>query len=196
MQWIVLRHAEAVDVGSPGVERDFDRHLSKKGRERMALEAAGARALGIRYDRVFSSPLVRAVQTAELAAGAWGGGRAPEVEICEALRPGVVLEELACEIRQRARERKDAKDLRDAKDQKEARGGRDEEDLVILLVGHEPDMSELTARIAAGRGIDLLKFRKGMMAAVEILDWTPEPRGRLLWVMQPEMLMAAGKIVR
>lgn len=64
MQLHVIRHAIAAD---PSPERpDATRPLTAKGRARFVRAVEGARELGWRFDRLYHSPLVRAVQTAEL----------------------------------------------------------------------------------------------------------------------------------
>ena len=66
----LIRHAEAVEPGSSGALRDFDRVLTAHGHEHSrALGEAFAR-LKLPLDVVVASPLVRAHQTAvELLAG-------------------------------------------------------------------------------------------------------------------------------
>src|SRR5438477_9803902 len=60
----LIRHAEAVELGSPGAARDFDRALTPHGRaQARALGEAFAR-LKLPVDVVVASPLVRAHQTA------------------------------------------------------------------------------------------------------------------------------------
>jgi phosphohistidine phosphatase len=64
MQLFVIRHAIAAE---PSPERpDASRPLTAKGRDRFVEAVRGARKLGWRFDRLYHSPLVRAVQTAEL----------------------------------------------------------------------------------------------------------------------------------
>ena len=64
MQLFVIRHAIAAD---PSPERpDAARPLTAEGREKFVQAVRGARRLGWRFDRLYHSPLVRAVQTAEL----------------------------------------------------------------------------------------------------------------------------------
>jgi phosphohistidine phosphatase len=60
----VVRHAIAAD-SSPD-RPDATRPLTAKGRERFVRAVQGAKTLGWRFDRLYHSPLVRAVQTAEL----------------------------------------------------------------------------------------------------------------------------------
>lgn len=64
MQLFVIRHAIAAE---PSPERpDATRPLTAAGREKFAQVVKGAKRLGWRFDRLYHSPLVRAVQTAEL----------------------------------------------------------------------------------------------------------------------------------
>lgn len=64
MQLFLVRHAIAVPH-SP--ERpDAARPLTAEGRARFVQVVRGLKALGSRFDRLYHSPLVRAVQTAEL----------------------------------------------------------------------------------------------------------------------------------
>ncbi|KAB2839708.1 histidine phosphatase family protein, partial [bacterium] len=60
-----LRHAVAVLRGS-GEVSDAERPLTAAGRSKMIAAVRGMRRLGVRFDALLSSPLLRAVQTAEL----------------------------------------------------------------------------------------------------------------------------------
>lgn len=62
---LLVRHGEAVDGhGLP----DDERWLTEKGRVRTRQVAAMLEREGLRFDRIFTSTLVRAVQTAEILA--------------------------------------------------------------------------------------------------------------------------------
>ncbi|MBL8971088.1 MAG: histidine phosphatase family protein, partial [Myxococcales bacterium] len=64
MQLFLVRHAIATP---PAPERpDAARPLTAEGRTRFVKAVRGLKALGWRFDRLYHSPLVRAVQTAEL----------------------------------------------------------------------------------------------------------------------------------
>src|SRR5690349_11068177 len=65
MKLILVRHADAAAKGENGSTRDFDRPLTDLGREQAQKLADALAAHGVRPDAVVSSPLVRAVQTAE-----------------------------------------------------------------------------------------------------------------------------------
>jgi phosphohistidine phosphatase len=123
--WL-LRHGEAEDQNSGG---DFERRLTARG-ERQA-RAAG-RALGrleVDFEQVFTSPRVRAIETARLACAELG------------IEP-VAHAALGGDF-----------DQADAVELIAATG----EDAALLLVGHEPDFSALVhsltgARIALKKG--------------------------------------------
>src|SRR5918996_3887129 len=63
-----LRHGIAVSSGEPGAEADSQRPLTPKGIKRMRKASRGLRRLGIPFDAILTSPLVRARQTAEIVA--------------------------------------------------------------------------------------------------------------------------------
>jgi phosphohistidine phosphatase len=64
MDLLFLRHGIAEEQSESGA--DFDRRLTAEGRERCLEAAAGFQALDPRPTHVWSSPLIRAWQTAEL----------------------------------------------------------------------------------------------------------------------------------
>lgn len=66
MELYLLRHADAVEIGAPGVRSDAERYLSDKGRADCAAAAPALAWLVERFDYVLASPLVRARETAEL----------------------------------------------------------------------------------------------------------------------------------
>lgn len=112
---VLIRHAEAVPEDL--ALRDDDRWLTARGREHARGLARLLRELAVEPDAVLSSPLPRAMQTAELVAG--GLDYLGIVEVLPALRPGahprVAAEELV------------------------AHGQ------VVVAVGHEPMVSSLGA---------------------------------------------------
>jgi phosphohistidine phosphatase len=113
----LVRHSRAI-AGGPGIT-DEVRYLTEQGR--MLARAVG-RALGAasRPDRLLSSPLVRAVQTAELIAQEIGF--AGEVQILASLSPGGAPEATARHLGTAAS---------------------------VALVGHEPTISDLGALLTS-----------------------------------------------
>jgi len=82
MELLVIRHATAEDA-SPGVD-DAHRELTKDGKKEMKRAAAGLKTLVDAIDVLAASPLVRAQQTAEIVAKAYGH---LSVETVEELTP-------------------------------------------------------------------------------------------------------------
>jgi len=91
MELFVIRHAIAV----PGsmLLADADRPLSPKGRKRFSEAVLGLRCLQVRFDRLYHSPWLRAVETAELLTPVLDGkavcspalARAPSQDLLDAL---------------------------------------------------------------------------------------------------------------
>ncbi len=67
MRVVLIRHGEASD---PHASSDGSRYLTRRGREVSASVAQGLAARGIVPTHIYTSPLVRAVQTAEILAHA------------------------------------------------------------------------------------------------------------------------------
>jgi len=121
-----LRHG---DAGSPSGVPDHERELTERGRG--ALRAAGPlwRRLNLRPDVVISSPLPRALQTAQLACEAVGGS--PVVD--ERLAPGAAWGHFA----------------RALADHPQARR--------VLFVGHEPDLSGAIVQLTGAASVRMRK---------------------------------------
>ena len=68
MNLYIIRHAIAVEEGTPEYQEDSQRPLTDKGKKKMVQIAKGIRALNVKFDLVLSSPYVRANETAEILA--------------------------------------------------------------------------------------------------------------------------------
>ena len=77
-----MRHGEAGEADSRRWPDDRQRPLTDAGRREHARVAEALRRMGVRFDRLLSSPLVRARETAEITARAYG---APDPELTELL---------------------------------------------------------------------------------------------------------------
>lgn len=82
MKLFVIRHATAADRSPDG--RDESRALTPEGRERFARAVAALRSLGVRFDLLLHSPLLRAVETAELCTPLLTGRTAVAAELAQA----------------------------------------------------------------------------------------------------------------
>jgi phosphohistidine phosphatase len=160
MRILIIRHAVAVDRGTPGIADD-DRPLTPAGEKRFKKAALGLRRIAPRPDAILSSPLPRAWRTAEIAAAAFGR-LAPE------RTPALVGGSIA--------------DLTRALLPYGA-------DATIALVGHEPQLSAVLAELLGSRAANRLAFRKGGAALVDVPAGLAEG-GNLVWFLTPKLLRA------
>ena len=160
MRLVIIRHAVAVPRGTPDMPDD-ERTLTAKGRRRFRQAARGLASAVRRPDALLTSPLPRARQTAQIAAKAWGKLKAVDTPALA----GGTFEELALALA--------------------PYGEKD----TVAIVGHEPDLSELLARLLGTPPADRLTFRKGGAALVSV----PGPLqdgGSLVWYLPPRLLRA------
>jgi phosphohistidine phosphatase len=158
MLLLIIRHAIAVPRGTPGIA-DAERPLTPDGEERFRAAAAGVARLVGRPDALLSSPWLRARQTADIAAGAWGKIEPEETDVLA----GGTFDEQARVL-----------------DRYPASG-------TVAVVGHEPYVSDLLGRLLGSRSEDRLTFKKGGAALVDIPARVREG-GRLLWYLPPKVL--------
>jgi phosphohistidine phosphatase len=158
----LIRHGIAAERGETYPD-DTKRPLTQRGLSRLQKEARGLAALGVTFDQILTSPLVRTRQTADILADAFP---APVASL-EALAPegtsAAVIEEL----------------------------GRYSRRSRIALVGHEPNIGELAARLAGAK--TPFAFKKGAVCCIELAALPPARPGRLLWFATPRMLRALGR---
>ena len=143
---LLLRHGTAVPHGLAGLD-DAERPLVAEGEREARAAGRALRALKVRPDRIVTSPLVRARQTAQLAAAELG---VPSFED-DALSPGFAQTDL------------------------EALFARHDGDCIVL-VGHDPDFSRLVHDLTGAQiemakgGVARIDYPRG------VLDWLLRPR--------------------
>jgi phosphohistidine phosphatase len=166
MNLFLLRHAIASDPGEDGLPQhlpDTERPLSAEGRQKFARSAKAMRAMELDIDLVFSSPLLRARQTAEIIRAALKLRR--KIILTKNLAPDGNPKSLI-------------EQLNDA-------GPRAEN---FLLVGHEPYLSRLISLFISGgtaAGIDL---KKGGLAKLEAEQLKFARCATLAWLLTPAQL--------
>jgi phosphohistidine phosphatase len=139
MQLYVVRHGIAED-GGEGMP-DSSRALTDKGRRRFQKTARAFGRRGGRIDLILTSPLVRAVQTAEILAGA---ADHREVGVLEELDPRFGVESVRSAVAKRA--------------------GKSE---AVAIVGHEPQLSSLLAALSGVSQGDL-DLKKGAIVRIDV----------------------------
>jgi phosphohistidine phosphatase len=152
----LVRHGIAVPHGTRGVAED-ERPLTEKGERRMNQIGRGLRALGLKVDRIVTSPLPRASRTAEIVADCLG--MSCVLERSDILRPD-----------------RDAASI--------GEWALNQPELRMMLVGHNPNISELVGWLIDGEaGRNACEMRKGGVASLGrgtngamVLDWLAPPR--------------------
>jgi phosphohistidine phosphatase len=160
----VVRHAIAAERG-PDWPDDRQRPLTARGAGRFTEVVAGLRWMDVAIDEIFTSPLVRARQTADLLSAGLAGG--PGVTILPELAPGHSPAEVMARLSQVGRRNR------------------------LALVGHEPGQGELAAHlIGAGRA---LAFRKGAVCRIDMPSLSNGEAGALRWFLTPKVLRRLGR---
>lgn len=155
----LVRHAVAAERGSEWPD-DGVRPLTPSGASRFRKCVKGLAASGVEIDIIFTSPLVRCRQTADLLADGLPGK--PRVHAIDALAPGGGHAAVIAEVTRIARRPR------------------------IALVGHEPDMGHLAAKLIGLKRP--LEFRKGAVCRIDVDGLPPGGLGQLRWFIPPRML--------
>ena len=167
MDLYLLRHGIAMNAGATAT--DSSRPLTDKGSKRIRKAARGLRRLGVSFDAILTSPLPRAHQTATLVAEALG--QQGHLSALEALKPGGSPDDLLLSL----------KDYNHCGN--------------LLLVGHEPLLSDTACFLLSGKKSTTLKIalKKGGLCQIEIDALPPRTPGTLRLLLQPKLLRLLAK---
>ncbi|MCS6850776.1 MAG: phosphohistidine phosphatase SixA [Gemmataceae bacterium] len=157
----LIRHAEAAPLGHGGTTHDAERPLTEDGLAQCRALALGLHKRQARFDLVLTSPLVRAVQTAEGMLKHWPAP-APELRHCDELTPGTKRRQLARYLRNCTTEQ-------------------------IALVGHQPDLGQFAAWLLGSNKVHI-ELAKGGVALISCDDEPAKGTGSLLWLVTPAWL--------
>ena len=152
----VMRHAEAV-VGSDTLQDQW-RYLTEKGRTAAAKMSSAIAKFGPKPRLTVTSPLTRAVQTAEIVAEK--ACRRNVVVTSELLLPGANIGELIAHL----------KGCNDA--------GR------VIVVGHEPQLGALVARLL-GHEDGTISLKKGACVALKFDPGKHDKPAAFIWYLTP-----------
>lgn len=157
----LVRHGVAEpDTG----EGDFSRALTVDGARKMQGIVSGLRRLGIRPAAIWTSPLRRTRETAELLASGLG---CASPQLCDWLAPGGEPDALSGL----------GADLPDT----------------LMLVGHQPDLGRLASVLLTGTpGHPCLPFKKGAVACIRS-DRAYGQDAHLEWFLTPAQLRLIGR---
>ncbi len=163
MKLYLLRHGVAVDRGDPNFPDDAARPLTEEGLEKVRQVAKGMQRLDLRFDVILSSPLVRAKQTAEEVAKAFrlSDRLSFSAHLADEDGNGALIGEIDS--------------LRPRPDR-------------LLLVGHEPNLSELMALLISGDAALPVRFKKAGLACLSVNGLVAGPCAVLEWLLAPKQL--------
>jgi phosphohistidine phosphatase len=155
----ILRHGEAGNRMTV-VEKDSERPLTPEGRTEMQKIAKSLKAIGLQTDRIYTSPLRRARETAEIAAKIL---EIPTLEEWDELKPDGSKTGLYRKL------------------------ARLEQNPRLILVGHEPYLTSMIGEII-GTTSAKITLKKGGVAKVRITSFTPRISGELRWLLTPKII--------
>jgi phosphohistidine phosphatase len=154
MTLYLMRHASAgVPKGNPLL--DAKRGLVKEGKEQCMLMARVLGALKVQVDVIISSPLKRAMQTAQLVGTELG--YEAKVEVSPALGLSASYSDFLSLLAKYA-----------------DRDG-------VLVVGHNPNCFQFLGRMITGNGGASIRMRKASVARIDMDTHPP----RLQWLIDP-----------
>jgi phosphohistidine phosphatase len=153
-----------VEPGTAGYENDSERPLIPKGEQRLRSAAAAMKKLDLSFDVILSSPFLRAKQTAEIVAGELRLKK--RLEFSAGLVPGgnpnVLIQAL--------------NELKPAPEN-------------VLLVGHEPSLSQLISLLVSGdANAAVIQMKKGGLCKLQIGELRHGQCARLAWLLTPSQM--------
>ena len=160
----LVRHAIAAERGDDWPD-DTKRPLTEQGISKFKEAVGGLKELDASIEEIFTSPLVRARQTADLLAAGVSGR--PTVKLFDALAPGHPPATVMAQLAKAAKRR------------------------CIALVGHEPDLGELAAYLIGARRA--LPFKKGGICRIDVDGGTLRGAGVMRWMLTPKIIRALKK---
>lgn len=160
MRLYLLRHGLAAERDPVAFPDDSQRPLTPKGRRKLEKIAAALKDGGLALDHIVSSPFLRARESAHVVAKVFK----LKVAHCEHLQPGMDRTGLRQHL---------AQTWPDA--------------VNLMLVGHEPDLSELTCELIGAPSYALAGLKKGGLAGLELPSW--ESLARLEILLTPKALL-------
>lgn len=161
MELLILRHGEAGNRSS-SVNKDFGRDLTASGRTTMEDVARSINGLNLVVDKIATSPLPRAKESAEIVAKALN--KQKDLEVWDELKP----EGQTADLYRRLSKLKGESS--------------------ILLVGHEPYLSGLISELISGSNGSRIILKKSGMAKVVVSSLGTKPSGRLKWLLTPKQM--------
>jgi len=163
MNLFILRHGLAVEPGTPGYENDTERPLTREGKSKLRQTAAAMVELRLDFDLILSSPFKRARQTAEIVAEELK--IEDKLEFSDFLTPGGRFADLVDYVKR-------LKLLPEN----------------VMLVGHEPYLSQLISLLVCGSDSSVVVLKKGGLAKLAVTSLKVGRCALLEWLLTPKQM--------
>ncbi|MBX9768528.1 MAG: histidine phosphatase family protein [Bdellovibrionales bacterium] len=171
MEILIVRHAIALEREEwlSTDQPDDLRPLTQDGKKKFERGAIGIRELAPEIEEIWTSPFLRAQETALLLQEVYP--KSTELHKVPELAVGGSKDRLIRKLRMSSVKK-------------------------VALVGHEPDLSELVSMLLLNRGVFLdIEIKKGSALCLE-LQWGKRlSEAKLLWMMTPKQLRMIGDSV-
>jgi len=159
----ILRHGIAVERSTPGFKTDAERPLTPKGKRQLRQIAAALQNLDLDFNLILSSPFLRARQTAEIIARS--RRQKKRLAFSDELTPGSNPKALIQQLNE----------LKPVPQN-------------ILLVGHEPYLSQLIRRLISGNATTGIELKKGGLGKLETASLRFGRCATLAWLLTPKQM--------
>jgi phosphohistidine phosphatase len=159
MDLLVVRHAIAAEAAE--YADDGARPLTAEGKKKMRQIARGLRGSVPAIDVIATSPLTRAVETAQIVATEYEG---VTPVVVPALAPDHPPAALAQWLDTQRRHQ------------------------VVAVVGHEPGLSHLVSWLLAGSERSFIELKKGAICRLALPDTIAAGCATLVWALAPSQL--------
>ncbi len=166
MDCLLLRHGIAVERDE-WEGADADRPLTERGAMRVAQVSAGLKRLDVQPTHIFSSPLLRAIETAKILQKSLRARSAVQVidELLPDAPPNTLLSSLHNVLPESC----------------------------VLFIGHEPHLGMVASVLLAGRSSASFPLKKAGACLIELPVPAKPGQGVLRWWLTPSQLKAIGK---
>ena len=164
MELYLIRHGIAVER-KPEIE-DEERELTTEGREKTRKVAKRLYSLGLRFELILTSPLVRSRQTAEILQSC---GLSSQIEESSCLAPSGNLQTwLSWLYRQQMLST----------------------DTQLAMVGHQPDLGQWAEILLWGEARSVLVLKKAGIIGLKLPEaGSPVENSQLFWLTPPKFLL-------
>jgi phosphohistidine phosphatase len=163
MDLFILRHGIAADLGVGTRARDADRALTPKGKHEMWQVARAMKLLDLSFDLILSSPYTRVSQTAEIVAEALSLEK--KLELTDCLMPhGSARELISLPNKHKPAPQN------------------------VLLVGHEPYLSQLISLLISGGSTACVTLKKAALAKLSTDSLKFGHCATLKWLLTPKQM--------